>query len=148
MNKTRLLWIALAVLAAAALACNAVTGAFTTPQPQSGQPAPSETAAENGSGDTNGNPSEYPAPDDAENFTNLGGGTVDFQTKMSLKDVMKFYQDSFGKQGYTERTKLTVSSETTFSMVFDGHASGKSIVVQGVDLGGSTNVSIRLEKIP
>jgi hypothetical protein len=33
-------------------------------------------------------------------------------------------------------------------MVWDGHPSGKAIVVQGVDLGdGSVNVNIRLEDV-
>jgi hypothetical protein len=33
-------------------------------------------------------------------------------------------------------------------MVFDGHESGKAIVVQGVDLGdGMVNISIRLEDV-
>jgi hypothetical protein len=147
MIKTRL-WVALATLAMAALACNAVTGAFNKATPDNVQAIPSQAAADDGgSGSTNGNTSEYPAPDDAENFMVLGEGTVNFQTKMSLVDVMDFYRDSFGKQGYTERTALTVSDATTFSMVFDGHASGKSIVVQGVSLGGSNNVTIRLDTV-
>jgi hypothetical protein len=148
MNKTRL-WIVLAALAAAALACNAVTGATNTatPSPDGGvQTFPSETPSDDGAGDPNGNTSEYPAPDDAENFV-VVEGTVNFQTNMSLEDVMDFYRDSFGKQGYTERTILTVNDETTFSMVFDGHSSGKAIVVQGVSLGASNNVTIRLEAV-
>jgi len=33
-------------------------------------------------------------------------------------------------------------------MVFDGHPNGKSIVVQGVDLGnGTTNINIRFEDV-
>jgi hypothetical protein len=62
-----------------------------------------------------------------------------------LDDAVKFYRDQFGKLGYTERDLLTVTSSTTFSMVFDGHASGKAISIQGVDLGGgSINISIAL----
>ena len=50
-----------------------------------------------------------------------------------------------GKLGYAERDLLTVTSDTTFSMVFDGHESGKAISVQGVDLGdGTVNISIAL----
>jgi hypothetical protein len=34
-------------------------------------------------------------------------------------------------------------------MVFDGHSSGKSVVIQGVDLGsGTLNINIRLENVP
>jgi len=89
--------------------------------------------------------SEFPIPDGALNLQNLGGST-NFQVKMTLDEAMKFYMDALSSQGYSERPILTVTSETTFSMVFDGHASGKAIVVQGVDFGdGTVNVNIRLE---
>jgi hypothetical protein len=32
-------------------------------------------------------------------------------------------------------------------MVFTGWPNGKELVIQGVDLGGSTNVNIRLERV-
>ena len=87
-------------------------------------------------------------PSDAENVIQMGNDTVIFQTKMSLEDAMNFYRDAYGKQGYTERDQLTVTSDQTFSMVFDGHSSGKAIVVQGVDLGGgSTNITITLQDV-
>jgi hypothetical protein len=146
MNKNRL-WIVLAALAAAALACNAVMGGGKTPTPAAGDSDIVEATA-TGDGDTQNPESEYPLPDSVSNFNDLGQGTVNFQTTLSLQEVMDFYRDSFGKEGYTERELLTVESESTFSFVFDGHASGKAIVVQGVDLGGgSTNVSIRLEAV-
>ena len=67
---------------------------------------------------------------------------------MTLDEAMKFYVETFTNSGYTERAILTVTSETTFSMVFDGHESGKAIVVQGVDLGdGTVNINIRLEDV-
>jgi hypothetical protein len=89
----------------------------------------------------------FPMPDDATNVANVGG-TTNFQTGLSLKDAVVFYQDAFTKKGYTERTILHVESETAFSIVFDGDPSGEATVVQGVDLSGSTNVNIRLESIP
>ncbi len=91
-----------------------------------------------------GQDTEFPMPDDAQNQIETAG-TLIFQTNLSLEETMEFYRQAFTAKGYTERTLLTVTSDTTFSMVFDGHASGKAIVVQGVDLGTSTNVSIRLE---
>ena len=145
MNKTRL-WIVLAALAAAALACNAVMGGAKTSTPEAGDSDTVEVTPTD-SGDTQNPESEYPLPDSVSNFTASGEGTINFQTTLSLEEVMDFYRDSFGKEGYTERELLTVTSDGTFSFVFDGHTSGKSIVVQGVDLGGNTNVSIRLEEI-
>jgi hypothetical protein len=89
--------------------------------------------------------SEFPIPDDANNVVSVSG-TVNYQTSLGLEEVMEFYRDIYGKQGYTERGLLTVVSDTTFSMVFDGDPSGQAVVIQGVDLGdGSMNVNIRLE---
>lgn len=146
MNKTRL-WIVLAALAAAALACNAVMGGAKTSTPSAGD-SDVEVTPTGDSSDTQNPDSDYPMPNSVSNFTDLGQGTVTFQTTLSLEEVMDFYRDSLGKEGYTERELLTVTSDSTFSLVFDGHVSGRSIVVQGVDLGdGSTNVSIRLEAV-
>ena len=91
---------------------------------------------------------EFPLPSDVSNFTSTGNGGINFQTKMSLKDAIAFYREAFTKAGYKERQINTAITDTTFSMVFDGHASGKAIVIQGVDLGGgSTNVNIRFEDV-
>lgn len=107
--------------------------------------APPSTDAPSDDGPTTS--SEFPLPDDATNVIEAGG-TLNYQTAMKLPDVMEFYREAFTGQGYTERTLLTVTSDATFSMVFDGHSSGKSIVVQGVDLGGNSNVNLRLEAVP
>lgn len=159
MKNTRL-WIVLAVLAAAALACNAVTGIGQKPTSTPVDPisseatdevdsATEETPSDEPTEDTgSGNDSEFPLPSDVSNFMELGDGLITFQSSMSLEDLLKFYQDELSAEGYTEREILTVTSETTFSMVYDGHASGKAIVVQGVDLGGGmSNITIRLEAI-
>ena len=95
-----------------------------------------------------GNSTDYPLPADAVNVISVGNDVVNFQTKLSLDEGLDFYKDQFGKLGYTERNILTVTSETIFSIVFDGHESGKAIVVQGVDLGdGTINISITLSDI-
>lgn len=100
-----------------------------------------------------GKPSQYdtvfPLPEDVQNFVGEGGeGQVNFQTSLGLEEVMDFYRREFTRMGLTERTLLTVTSEATFSMVFDGWPNGKAIVVQGVSLGpGSTNVNIRFEDV-
>jgi hypothetical protein len=141
MNKTRL-WIVLIVLAAAVLACDASSGAAptSTPIPRDKVIAPTDTATSRPSYNT-----EFPLPDDVSNFFELGTSVINFQTKMSLKDTMAFYRDAFGKQGYKERELLTVITDTTFNLVFDGHKSGKAIIIKGVDTGsGNTNVSIHL----
>lgn len=152
-------FVALVVMVLVSLACQALTG-----DGNGGSPTPDEfpiptqandttpSLPESPNGNDNGNPSLdselFPTPSDAENLIKMGDDTVIFQTKMSLKDAMNFYRDAYGKQGYTERDQLTVTSDNTFSMVFDGHPSGKAIVVQGVDLGGgSTNITITLQDV-
>jgi hypothetical protein len=92
--------------------------------------------------------SEFPLPDDVSNFTELAKGQINFQTRMSLKEVTAFYQANFKEKGLTERMILHSETDTTLSMVFDGSANGMAIVVQAVDLGGgSTNVNIRYEGV-
>jgi hypothetical protein len=91
--------------------------------------------------------SEYPLPKDAKNVITLPDMTI-FQTGMSLKDSMAFYRETFTKQGLKERNLLSVTSDKTFSMVFDGAKDGKSVIVQGVDLGGGvTNITLRYDKV-
>lgn len=94
-----------------------------------------------------GGDSEFPMPDDAKNAVSIAG-TLNYQTNLSLDEVMSFYRDLYGKEGYTERDLLTVVSDGVFSMVFDGHESGQAIVIQGVNIGdGGMNVNIRFEDV-
>ena len=160
MKKINVL-LAILVLVLASLACQTLTGGgnedFEIPDfpeiteaPQSNEndaqiPPTAPPATGGGDGITVGGQTDFPLPDDASNLANMGNDIVNFQTKLSLNDAMNFYRDEFGKLGYAERDLLTVTSDTTFSMVFDGHESGKAITVQGVDLGdGSVNISIAL----
>ena len=90
---------------------------------------------------------EFPMPSGAKNVMNISG-TVNYQVEMSLDEVMDFYRAEFNTQGLTERDILTVVSDGTFSMVFDGASNGIPIVVQGVDLGdGTSNINVRNEDI-
>lgn len=169
MNKKP--WIyALGLLVIASLACNFISGAGkkeATPQSGAGKPlvtaaagtddttevpnivpstAEAPATGEAGTG-TNSNTTEFPLPTDITNFVDLGDGWINFQANMSVKDAIAFYRDSFARQGYKEREVNTAITDTTFSLVFDGHASGKAIVVQGVDVGGAVNVNIRFEDL-
>ena len=107
----------------------------------------SNTGGAGGSGSSDYN-TKFPLPSSVINFTDTGNGSINFQTKMSLKDTIAFYRDAFSKQGLKERPETTAITDTTFSMIFDGDPSGQAIVIQGVDLGnGTTNVNIRYEKV-
>jgi len=148
--------LAIVALVLSSLACQTLTGGgggfnpTDVPQIDSGDvEVPTATPVTTDGGNiTVGGDSEFPMPDDAVNVINMGNDVTNFQTKLSLEEGMKFYRDKFGALGYTERDLLTVTSATTFSMVFDGHESGKAIVVQGVDLGdGTVNISISLQDV-
>jgi hypothetical protein len=90
----------------------------------------------------------FPLPDDVRNFTGEGGeAVVNFQTGLGLEEVVDFYRQAFARQGLTEREILTVVDDAGFSMVFDGSADGKDLVIQGVDLGETTNVNIRFDDV-
>jgi len=91
---------------------------------------------------------EFPLPSKVDNFTKLDNGSVNYQTSLKLSEMVQFYRDAFKNAGYTERDITTVIDDATFSIVWDGHPSGKAIVVQGVDLGnGSVNINVRFEDV-
>jgi hypothetical protein len=132
MVKTRR-FVAITVLVLASFACSALTRV-------------------GGSGDNSsagsGYDTKFPLPSSVVNFTDTGKGSINFQTKMSLKDTVQFYREALQKQGLKERPENTAITDQTFSLVFDGDPSGQAVVVQGVDLGnGLTNVNIRYEKL-
>jgi len=90
----------------------------------------------------------FPLPDNVQNFTGEGGeGQVNFQTSLSLGEVIEFYRQALADQGLTESADHTAITDTTFSMVFFGWPNGKALVIQGVDLGKSRNVNIRFEDL-
>jgi hypothetical protein len=154
MKKFSILFAVLA-LVLASLACQTLSGGGRSDSPElsppsndgGAEPTPMDGGSNSGGGGSSSVETEFPLPDGAMNVQDLGG-TTNFQVKMTLDEAMKFYMDALTKEGYTERSLLTVTSDTTFSMVFDGHESGKAIVVQGVDMGdGTVNVNIRLEDV-
>ena len=83
---------------------------------------------------TIGGESEFPITSDAFNVINAAG-TLTFQTKMSSDDVIKFYRDEFGSQGYKEDESMAITFGKTFTLAFTGHSSGKVIYVVGADAG-------------
>lgn len=92
--------------------------------------------------------SPFPLPESLSNFLIMENGSTNFQTKMSLKEAISFYQQKLSEEGFSERAVLHGETETTFSMVFAGAPNGKSVVVQGVDLGnGMININIRYEDV-
>ena len=155
--KYRRVYLALSVLMLASLACQTLSGGggggggdqptVATNTGDSNPPAmPTTESGSSGGGATSD--SGFPITADAFNITELGDGSLLYYTKLSLEEVMAFYRAEYTSQGYTEREILTVVSDGTFSMVFDGDASSKAVVIQSVDLGdGSRTVSIRLEAV-
>jgi hypothetical protein len=157
--------LAIAVLVLATLACQTVMGGgardvdnepvATTEgitQPPDIQPSemPTEAATEAGTAnDTDSNlSSQFPMTADAYNVVEVGDDSLIYYTRLSAEEAMQFYRDEYTAQGYTERDDLTIVADGMFSMVFDGDSSGKSVVIQSVDLGdGSRTIAIRLEDV-
>jgi hypothetical protein len=148
------IYLAITVLVLSSLACQAVMGGKneepTFPSVESNtnpnltQSVPTESNDSNTDATTT---TDFPTTTDAYGLTEVSG-TLIFYTKLSLEDTMKFYRDEYSSRGYTEREALTVVSNGTFSMIFDGDPSGKAIVIQSVDLDdGSRTVTIRLEDV-
>ena len=113
------------------------------PTPETDEPAPEPTeAAGPASYDT-----VFPLPDDVQEFLTMGDGQINYQTGLSMDEIIEFYRQSFADMGLTERPILTVIDDSAFSLVFDGWENGKSVVLQGVDFGTSINVNLRFEDV-
>lgn len=153
MNTNKLFTlIALLALMLAAQACGSGQPAVDAPAPAAPEAAAEvEPAAPEAPAAQPSQPkveTEFPMPADAANIMDLGNSAYNFQTSMSQDEAVAFYRDTFKAQGLTEREITTTITEGVFSIVFDGHASGKAIAVQGVDLGeGVLNINIRFEDI-
>lgn len=144
--------IILLALLVTSLACGLLSGNRGSSEevvPSGGDDVTEESPTLSESGDdSNTNNAEFPLPSDVENFMDLGNSGINYQTSLSLTEVVDFYRDAFGNAGYVERDITTVVNDTTFSIVWDGHPSGQAIVVQGVDLGnGTVNVNVRFENV-
>ena len=153
------IFLAIAVLVVASLACQAALGGRdnnNAPNSENGgtQPDPSQpTEAATDSNKSNSDSSDtvntdFPITDDAFNITELDAGSILYYTKLSAEDAMQFYRDAYTAKGYTERKAATAVSASTFSMIFDGDPSGNAIVVQSVDMGdGTRTITVRLEDV-
>lgn len=144
-------FLALVVLLMMTLACGLFSGGGSegSPPSEGGESPGGETApkapASNGSGKYD---TEFPLPSDVQNFTKLGDDAINYQTSLTITEVVEFYRSEFASAGYEEREITTVINDTTFSIVWDGHPNGKALVVQGVDLGdGTVNVNVRFEDV-
>ena len=148
-NKRSLL--ILAVLLITSLACSLASGGRGGSEDvlPGGDSAPGGVSPSSGSeGESEDLDTDFPLPSNVKNFMELGPGAINYQTTMTLNEVVDFYRDAFAEAGYDERDITTVINDTTFSIVWDGHPNGQAIVVQGVDLGdGTVNVNVRYEDV-
>lgn len=161
MNRKYAPLFVLLIVALATLACglggDAVeptsTTAPTEPPSPTDAPATSPTSLPTeptlAPADSGGNyDTVFPLPDDVQNFGGDGGESdVNFQTSLSMDAAIEFYRQALGDMGLTEYEILTVIEDKGCSLVFTSWPNGEEIVLQGVDLGDTINVSIRLEEI-
>ena len=159
--------LAIVVLVLATLACQAVIGggdrdvnedaapateSSITQPPQDTQSteipteAPASGIATDDSESTGD--SQFPMTADAYNIVEMEDGSLIYYTKLSAEEAVQFYRNEYTSRGYTEREVLTIVNDAIFNMAFDGDPSGKSVIIQSVDLGdGSRTIAIRLEDI-
>jgi hypothetical protein len=144
-------FLAIAVLVLASLACQALSGGGNdAPPTENPEVLPVEPdGGAGGSGGGGGSvDTDFPLLPDAYNVTDVGDGSLLYYTKVSAEEALEFYRDEYTAKGYTERDINTVMEDGIFSVVFDGDPSGEAVVIQSVDLGdGSRTISIRLEDV-
>jgi hypothetical protein len=135
--------LAVIALVLASLACQTIMGGrnVSSDNGSSATAAPESTDG----GSTVSGDSPFPVASDATNVVGTSD-SVTFQTKLSSDEVIKFYQDEFGKKGYTEDKTMAINFNGAFTMGFDGHESGKKIIIGGAPIGsGTTAVTITLQ---
>lgn len=147
MKKYNML-LAIIALVLSSLACQTIMGGgnndYEAPTNDSGAPT-SPPVSNDGDTVILGGESDFPVASDAFNLASTPD-TVTYQTKLSSDDVVKFYQDEFGKAGYTEDATMSVNFAGAFTMAFDGHDSGRKIIIAGAPVGdGSTSVTVTLQ---
>ena len=97
-----------------------------------------------------GVPADFPVTQDAAGLKVLSTGDqaqINYQTKMSLTDVMAFCTEKLTSAGWAVRPDLLSMTSTTFSMVFASSSKPTDIVIQGVQVGNLTNVNVRYEVV-
>jgi len=103
-----------------------------------------------GSNSPTGVPSDFPVAPDATNLKVLATGAqaqINYQTKLSLTEMIGYCTAFFLVQGWQERSELTSESATTFNIVFEKASNPSDIVIQGVKSGDMTNVNVRYEVV-
>ena len=154
MKKYNIL-LAITALIIASLACQTLMGGGDNSNDTQVQPLPpvdnggdaqSTEESTTDSGDaTLGNESPFPMPSDAFNVASTAD-VLAYQTNLSSDDVIKFYQDEFGKAGYTEDASFSMNFNGVFTLAFNGHESGKQILVAGAPTGdGSVSVTVTFQ---
>jgi hypothetical protein len=147
--KYKLTFLVLLIAAFTLEAC-AVFGGGGTDQSALGTPTPIPTAASGySSGGKIGNhASQFPIPTDVYNYMVLNSDTLNFNTSLNFDEIIAFYTKEFGNAGYTIRESATEINDVNFTVIWDGHDSGRAIVVQGLNLGnGSYNIIVRFDDV-
>jgi hypothetical protein len=97
-----------------------------------------------------GVPADFPVTQDASNLKVLATGDnaqINYQTKMSLLEVVSFCTTQLTQAGWEIRPDLLSLTDTTVNLVFAKSSSPTDIVVQGVTTNGLTNVNVRYEVV-
>ena len=97
-----------------------------------------------------GVPADFPVAQDAANLKVLATGDkaqINYQTKMSLIEVVSFCTTQLTNAGWQIRPDLLSMTDTTVNLVFAKSSSPSDVVVQGVTTNGLTNVNVRYEVV-
>ena len=122
MRKHRAL-LSLTILIFASMACQTTSSGGNT----SSESNPQDSSGIESSNSYNG---EWPIPEDAY-LINEPGKFLHFQVDMSQNEVMDFYLTEFKARGYKDRPISSDydGSDGFIAIVFDGHESGRQILV-------------------
>ena len=90
----------------------------------------------------------FDLPIDKVTNVSFEDGQLNMQAEGDFQVLLAALRSSAVENGLTEEEIYTSLTDTTASLVFSGHESGQSLVLQMVDLGnGQVNINIRLEDL-
>jgi hypothetical protein len=107
-------------------------------------PAPTAASGYSSGGKVGNHASLFPVPTDVYNYMVLNVDTLSFNTSLDFDEIISYYTEEFDKAGYTIRESATEMNDVNFTVIWDGHDSGRAIVLQGLDLkNGSYNIVVK-----
>jgi len=139
--KLKCFLLLLIILTFALNACGGLDA--LAPEPTA-TPLPTAASGYSSGGKIGNHASLFPIPTNVYNYMVLNPETLNYATSLNFDEIIAYYTKEFDNAGLTVRENATEINDLNFTMIWDGHDSGRAILLQGLDLeNGSYNVILK-----